>query len=139
MNLFKILSKKRKKMVKIYMLCKNLKAQKSLSIGYGKFQGFFLKNVQFYILFSWRDQNFLSRRSREMKSRDETRSRRSRLVSSRLFSRRDRLVTGPNPDTPQHFPLTSEMVVDSSYTYVQLVACTRVGVFFCVIASECPY
>ncbi len=32
------------------------------------------------------------------KSRDETRSRRSRLVSSRLFSRRDRLdlVTGPS-------------------------------------------
>ena len=42
-----------------------------------------------------RDENFFLRPSREMKSRDETRLRRSRLVSSRLFSRRDRLVTGP--------------------------------------------
>ncbi len=52
-----------------------------------------------------RDENFFSRPSRETKSRDETRSRRSRLVSSRLFSRRDRLVTGPtNPHFPFLFP-----------------------------------
>ncbi len=50
----------------------------------------FTKKVRFYRFFSLQDQNFLSRPSREMKSRDP-----SRLVSPRLLSRRDRLVTDP--------------------------------------------
>ncbi len=57
------------------------------------------KNLVFCFLkglFLDRDQNYLLRPSRGTKSRDETRSRWSRLVSSRLFSRRDRLVTGPS-------------------------------------------
>ncbi len=56
--------------------------------------------------FFLRDRNFSSRRSRETKSWDETRSRRSRLVSSRVFSRRDRLVTGPtfSPSVLRSFP-----------------------------------
>ncbi len=57
-----------------------------------------LKNVIFCVFegtFLGRDKKYFSRPSRETKSRDETRSRRSRLVSSRNFSRRDRLVTGP--------------------------------------------
>ncbi len=58
----------------------------------------------FEVTFCARDQKYFARWSRETESRDETRSRRSRLVSSRLFSRRDRLVTGPNGYESLYFP-----------------------------------
>ncbi len=49
-----------------------------------------------------RDQKYFARWSRKTESRDEMRSRWSSLVSSRLFSRRDRLVTGPSLNEGQH-------------------------------------
>ncbi len=56
----------------------------------------FLQISRLKCYFFFRDRKFNSRPSCATKSRDETRSRWSRLVSSRFFSRRDRLVTGPS-------------------------------------------
>ena len=53
------------------------------------------------ILIFWLIFSLSLRRSRETKSRDETRRDRDGLVSSRVFSRRDRLVTAPTPNSIQ--------------------------------------
>ena len=57
-----------------------------------------------------------------MKSRDETRSRRSRFASSRLFSRRDHLGTGPRFSVQKpSAPSSQKKAASKSVTQKELI------------------